>query len=145
MHDAHIHRDFLPVFQKLHKRFCGITADSRIPRQIVAGTGGNVAEAGFLKIPDALQRFVYGAVSSQNDQMNLIFRQVGHHTRHISRLFGKVYLIGNASFVQLGFHKFPVFPAPSGAGGRIDQKMIHVFSPLLPFVNPNAFFFYLSL
>ena len=100
-----------------------------------------MAEAGFLKIPDALQRFVYGAVSAENDQMNFIFCQVGHHTCHISRFFGKMHLIDNAPFIQLGPDKLPVLPAPSGTGGRIDQKMIHVFSPLLAFVNPNVFFF----
>ena len=49
--------------------------------------------------------------------------------------------IERAPFIQLGPDKLPVLPAPSGTGGRIDQKMIHVFSPLLAFVNPNVFFF----
>ena len=157
MQHAHIHGTFPAVLQDLKESLYGIPADSHIPGKIVAGACGNEAEPGPFKIPDALDRFIDRPVSTQDDEMHRLpapvraalrrttlpcaelcctelccaaLRQFCGKAFHIARFPGKMYLIRDPSLFQRLFHKLPVPPAPPGAGGGIDQKMIHMRIPL---------------
>ncbi len=117
----------------------GVCRNAEISRQVIAGTGGDVAENYSGRIGYALQGLVYGAVAAQEDELHRSFRRrrdFSSDSGHISGLSGKVRLVGDASTQESRLYLFlPDFHALAGTGGRIDDDMIHGAPLLLCFLS----------